>query len=387
MKMNDYFEQVPVENNCLPGKQKAFGTRVQKYLPGGKFPLWEKADIAIIGISEYRNVHKENCTSAASQARKALYELSPADKKMKIADLGNLKTGRSIDDSLAALRDVMSELLGKNTVPLILGGSKDLTLAMFRAYEANKRTINLTAVDSRPGMGSRHYPETEAADQSYLSRIISSRSKHLFNYSNIGYQSCFTDREETRLLEDLLFDSFRLGMVRENLKEMEPVLRDTDLLMISMSSIRQSDAPAVLFPSPNGFPGEEVCQLAWYGGQSERLTSLALFDWYGRYDRRYQTAHQAAQIAWYFIDGYYKRKSEYPFNPSRECTKFIVNLTDTGSEIVFYKSNKSDRWWMEVPSSKLPKSLMVACSYEDYQRACHQEVPERWWQNFRKVNH
>ena len=387
MELTDYFEPVSVDSDYRLGEKTAFGNFVHKYLEKKKIPEWEKADIALMGISEYRGAHRDNCSNAADQARKCLYELSRTDEKMKIADLGNLRAGKSLEDSYAALRDVMAELLAKNTIPMILGGSRDLTLAMFRSYEISNRTINLTAVDSRAGMGSDHYPDIDVKEKSYLSTIISSKSKYLFNYTNIGYQSFFAGKNETRLLEDLMFDSFRLGLVRENLAETEPVLRDTDLLMISMSSIRQSDAPAALFPSPNGFQGEEVCQLAWYGGKSERLTSLAVVDWYGSYDRRYHTAHQAAQIAWYFIDGYYKRKGEYPFNPSKECTKYIVNLTGSGNEIIFYKSSKSERWWMEVPSSKLPRSLMVACSYEDYRKACRQEVPERWWQNFRKINH
>jgi formiminoglutamase len=189
---------------------------------------------------------------------------------MKIADLGNLRTGTTTDDSLAALRDMVSVLLTENkTIPLILGGTRDLTLGMFRAYEQNERTINLTAVDSQPGTGILSLPGN-VKEKSYLSSIISSRSKYLFNYSNIGYQSYFAGTDETNLLDDMLFDFFRLGMARENLTEMEPVIRDTDLLMISMSSVRQSDAPASIFPSPNGFTGEEVCQLAWYGGKSER---------------------------------------------------------------------------------------------------------------------
>ncbi|MGF1584046.1 MAG: arginase family protein [Bacteroidales bacterium] len=385
MDLRDYFDPVTLEADYLLGADNVFGTHVRKHMKGNDFPAWDNADIALIGISEYRSVHKDNCADAANMARKCLYELSKTDNKMNIADLGNLREGKNIEDSLAALRDVMAELLSKNTIPLLLGGNRELTLAMFRAYEKINKTINLTAIDRQPGLAGNHY--NNVRQPSYLSSIISSKSKHLFNYSNIGYQSYFALSDEIKLLEDMLFDSFRLGAVKENLKEMEPVIRDTDLLMISMSSIRQSDAPASVNTSPNGFFGEEVCQLAWYGGKSERLSSIAIFDWYGSYDMRSHTAHQAAQISWYFIDGFYKRKGEYPFNSSKDCTKYIVNLSRPDGEIIFYKSNRSERWWMEVPSSKLPKSLLVACSYEDYQKACRQELSERWWQNFKKINH
>ena len=385
MEIKDYCDPVSVITDYRLGEKNVLGTLVQKNLPAKPFPDWKNADIAILGISEYRNSFKDNCTGGADQARKCLYELSRISNKIKIADLGNLREGRTIEDGMAALRDVMARLLEKNTFPLILGGTRDLALGMYGAYEKNKITVNLTAVDSRPGLASGHYEEISRS--SYLSSIISSKSKYLFNYSNIGYQSYFAGIAETNLLEDMLFDFFRLGMVRENLAEMEPVLRDTDLLMISMSSVRQCDSPASIFPSPNGLTGEELCQLAWYGGQSEKLSSMAICDWHPEYDHRYHTAHLAAHAAWYFIDGFYKRNSEYPFNRAGDFTRYILSLSGSGNVITFYKSNRSERWWMEVPSSKLPSGLMVPCSYQDYQRACRQEVPERWWRNFKKINH
>jgi formiminoglutamase len=384
MEIRDYFEPVTVLPDYRLGENKAFGSWISQHRSAMEFPDWKSADLAIMGVSEFRYACRENSADAADQARKCLYELSCTNRKMKIADLGNLRPGNTPEDSLAAIRDIISLLLEKNTIPILLGGTADLAYGMFNAYEKNKRTINITAVDNQPGLSSRYFDQVKI--KSFLSKIISSQSKCLFNYSNIGYQSYFTGPEETGLLEDLLFDFFRLGLARENIIGMEPVIRDTDLLMISLSAVRQSDAPAAIFPSPNGFTGEEICQLAWYGGKSERLSCIALFDWHPGFDTRMQTAHLSAHIAWYFIDGFYKRKGEYPFNPAKDCTRYIVNLSGAGGDINFFKSSKSDRWWMEVPSDKLPASLLVACSYDDYQKACKQEVPERWWQNFRKIN-
>ena len=385
MDIKDYFEPVTIKAHYRRGEKNALGTYTEQYIPYKDFPAWENADIVIFGLSDYRSIQLDECPDASNQARKCLYELTPPVGKMKIADLGNLITGKTIEDTFAAIRDITSLIIENGKIPLIFGGTKDLALGLFNGYEKNEMTVNLTALDSMPGLSSYHNDKVKR--KSYLSRIISSRSKFLFNYTSIGYQSYFAGVDEINILDDMQFDSFRLGKVRENISEMEPVMRDTDLLVISMSSIRQADAPASLFPSPNGFTGEEACQLAWYGGTSERLSSIALFDWHSKYDSRFHTAHQAAHIAWYFIEGYYKRRGEYPFNSSKDCTKYIVNLSGAGNNIVFYKSQKSERWWMEIPSSRLPSSLMVACSFEDYQKACRQEVPDRWWQNFKKTNY
>jgi formiminoglutamase len=385
MEIHDYFDPVTVKTDYRLGEKNVFGAKVQKNLSEKSFPDWQKADIALVGISEYRQSRENNSADTANKTRKYLYELSKPEGKINVTDLGNLKVGNTIEDSCAALRDIMSALLERNIFPVLIGGTSQLALAMFKAYENNQKTINLTSIDRQPGLAGNHFDDSP--EQSYLGRIISEKSRFLFNYANIGYQSYFTLSDEIKLLDDLLFDAFRLGVVRDDIREMEPVLRDTDMLVISMSAVRQSDAPAAITASPNGFTGEEICQLAWYGGKSERLTSIAFHDWYHEYDRRDQTSHLAAQVIWYFIDGYYRRKGEYPFNTSRDSTKYIVDLSGPGTEIVFYKSTRSERWWMEIPSSKLPRSLLVACSYEDYQKACRQEVPDRWWQNFKKINH
>jgi hypothetical protein len=96
-----------------------------------------------------------------------------------------------------------------------------------------------------------------------------------------------------------------------------------------------------------------------------------------------------AQIIWYFIEGYNYRSNEYPFGSKENYLKYIVPFED--EELVFYKSNKTERWWIEIPffsnvNNKLKKNTLLPCSYEDYLRACDQEIPERWWKAQRK-NH
>ncbi len=58
-----------------------------------------------------------------------------------------------------------------------------------------------------------------------------------------------------------------------------------------------------------------------------------------------QEAVLIAQIIWYFIEGYQFRSGEYPFGSKDNYLKYIVPLEE--EELVFYKSNKTDRWWIE----------------------------------------
>jgi hypothetical protein len=77
---------------------------------------------------------------------------------------------------------------------------------------------------------------------------------------------------------------------------------------------------------------------------------------------------------WYFIDGVSQRKGDFPVGSKRDYMRFTVQLDDFKDVIVFYKSNKSERWWMEVPypakeGSKYERHHMAPCDREDYDNA------------------
>jgi formiminoglutamase len=161
-------------------------------------------------------------------------------------------------------------------------------------------------------------------------------------------------------------------------------------MSFDISAIRQSDAPGNGNASPNGFYGEEACQITRYAGMSDKLSSFGIYEINPAFDNNKQTAHLAAQMIWYFVDGFYNRKKDYPIVDKAEYTKYRVSITNHEHEIVFYKSNKSDRWWMDVPyplnhQIKFERHHMVPCSYSDYQTACSDEMPDRWWQTYQKL--
>jgi hypothetical protein len=59
--------------------------------------------------------------------------------------------------------------------------------------------------------------------------------------------------------------------------------------------------------------------------------------------------------------------------------KYHVRVTDLDDDLIFVKSNLTDRWWIELQAEK-DQTLYVACSHEDYLKANRNEVPDRWVQ-------
>jgi hypothetical protein len=84
------------------------------------------------------------------------------------------------------------------------------------------------------------------------------------------------------------------------------------------------------------------------------------------------------------------RLEDFPIGSKKDYQKYRVALSQFKDEIIFYKSPKSNRWWIEVPyhpkeQSKYLRHYMVPCNYDDYQTAMQDEVPDLWWKTYQKI--
>ena len=281
-----------------------------------------------------------------------------------------------------ALREVIHSLLCSNITVILIGGTQELTVPVFQAFEPIKSKINLTTIDRTIDFLK---DSVKNSSETYLNELLL-KKRYLFKYCNLGHQVYLTDKNNLELIGKLFHDAYRLGDIRSNISLVEPVLRDTDLVSMDIGVVRQSDAPGFFSPSPNGFYAEEACQLARYAGLSERVSVFGIFEVNPKLDDRSQTLNLAAQLAWHFIDGFVCRNEEFPDEHNSNFKTFIVGHSDLDYEITFYKSLITERWWMQIPSPKTKESVIVSCSYEDYLSACEQEVPDIWWKSFQKLS-
>jgi len=390
MDISIFFETIDLEeyHPAEKTKRKLMGDVVRAYTLPGDFPSLDHAEIAIIGVSEDRSsVRNSGCGQAPDLIRHEFYQLFEGSFKSNIIDLGNIIQGHTIEDTYFALTSVLAELLDRNIVPVILGGGQDLTFCQYKAYEKISRIINIAAIDPQFDLG--HSGEI-LDSRSYMSHIILQQPNFLFNYTNLGYQTYFVDQQAITLMKNLFFDTYRLGMVRADMEEVEPMVRNADMISVDISAVRMSDAPGNENAAPHGFYGEEMCQIMRYAGLSDKLSSIGFYEYNPKYDRHGQTAQLISQMLWYFIDGFCNRKGEFPPDKKKDMVKFTVTLKDFKDEVIFYKSSKTERWWMEVPirgkhPSRYERHHLVPCSYQDYQTACQNVLPDRWWQTYQKL--
>jgi formiminoglutamase len=347
----------------------------------------EDFDLAIIGIEENRgNIQNKGVEDGQINIRREFYNLyAPySDKPLRIIDLGNMKLGAKLKDSYFGLASVMLNLLTNNIIPIIIGGTHDNTFGQFLGYQELYTLINMVVVDEKIDLDDPHH-QVDAT--SYMMPILAHNPNYLFNYSHLGYQTYLNDPQAIGMLDALNFDCIRLGIVRQNIEEVEPVLRDADMLSIDISAIRMADAPGRAGATPNGFSGEELCQIARYAGLSDKLTSIGIYEYNPHYDNQNQTSQLIAQMVWYFVEGYYSRRGDFPINMNN-FLKFTVKFEQYDHELVFWKSKTTERWWMELPygdKKKYARHQMVPCSYADYEMACKDELPDRWMKVYNKL--
>ena len=375
MNIQSFFE--PVADFLLekPYTENTFFRQIHVY--GENFPDLKGIQIALVGIKEGRGTKKpESIERGSTEIREKLYELKKGLVPYRVADLGDIISGETLNDTYQNLRQVGDFLMKQQILPIYFGGSHDLDYGQYLSYQKMKKLISMVTVDSKVDM-----EESGPEDDRHTQEIVLHQPNFLFSYTHLAYQSFLVDPTLINVMEKLYFEHVRLGQMRERFHEIEPLVRDADLVSIDLSAIESADAPGAVDAQPFGLKAEDACQICWFAGMNEKLSSIGIYG-YDPYfdDAKNKTAKIAAVMIWYFIEGFYARKDSLSFK-SADYIKYTVSMDAKPSTLVFYKSKRSGKWWMEIPhseGSRYDRFSTVPCSYSDYQLAQKGEIPERW---------
>ncbi|MCH4553127.1 formimidoylglutamase [Aestuariibaculum lutulentum] len=363
---------------------QALGKKIKIHSVKKGFPDLEDVDIAVFGVLENRNdINYIGETFQLNEVRKTFYSLFPGSWSTTVADLGDIQRGETVEDTYFALKSTVSELIKQNIIPVIIGGTQDLTYAVYRAYDNIQPMVNLVNVDCRFDLGDSSKP---IKNNSFMGKIILDEPYNLFNYATIGYQTYFNSQEEKDLMDNLYFEAYRLGEVSNNVTIVEPVMRDANMVSVDLTSVRGSEVSLKQKFSPNGLDGKEICAMARYAGISNKVSSFGIYEYKPSKDDD-MTSMLMSQMLWYFIEGVNCRVNDEDFSDDASYQKFISLVED--QELVFYKSIKTGRWWIEIPflsnvNNKLKRHTLLPCMHQDYIDACQNKVPERWYKAFQK---
>lgn len=315
-------------------------------------------------------------TNSPNQIRKELYQLAGLGK-INIVDFGNLKQASSHKGNYLALRDVVDYLNELGVVTIVLGGSQDFSYGVCQAYRNNK-FFSFCTIDAF--LDVKKGKETFNANN-YLSRIFSSQP-NIFQFSLLAYQSHYVAKEYFSKTKGI-GTHIRLGQLRDDITLAEPVFRNSDFLSFDLGTLKHNEAPGIQ-KLPNGLHTEDACQLAKYAGLSSRLNVFGLFGIDTKIEGAEITLQLAAQVVWYFIQGFLQRNRSKP----EDGDGFIVNkveITQLNTPLIFYKNTETNQWWIEVQSIE-NKTIYVACSEKDFIDASNNEIPDFWLKYIQKID-
>lgn len=332
-----------------------------------EMPDLSLTDIVIVGCGETRGAGvPASHLSAPDWIRTEFYQLYYWHTDVTIADVGNIKKGSTLKDTYAALKMVLTELTAAGKIVIILGGTHDLTLAQYAMYADQHKIIDAVCVDALINLSI----DSLKRDENFLMEMLTGEPNYIRHYNHIAFQSYYVHPHMLETMDKLRFDCFRVGTVKGEIDEMEPVIRNAQLVSFDISAIAHAFAPANGI-TPNGLNGEEACVLMRYAGMSTNTNTIGIYGYMPQKDKERLTAKQISHMLWYIIDGRSKGKREAQLTEKEAFNEYHIVFAEV--DTVFLQSKKTGRWWMQMPDKRF-----IACSYKDYLLAGSNEIPERW---------
>ncbi|PCJ63171.1 MAG: hypothetical protein COA58_16405 [Bacteroidetes bacterium] len=366
--LEQYFTKITLDEDYRPYE---LGSVIQKNTQ--IFPDLKNISIAILGVVS--DLHTNGC----SNIRKELYKLvTHTSLETKIADLGDITEGATPAETHLIIKSVTKELQQKKILTILLGTSLDQGEALYHSFENTETSIETSLISS-------HLPLLE---YQLLRRICTYKPNYLSNINAIAFQSHYIPPKALDTLENLNFGHLRLGTLKSDIEESEIYLRNSEVVLFDLNAIKHCDAPATTQTQPNGLTGEEACQISRYAGVSDSTKCFGIFEYYPENDKNHLTAKTIAQLLWYFLDGFVGRANDAP-QLHDEFVKYRCDINDNQPPILFLKSKRTNRWWMQIEHPTNPSEdklkLTFPCSYLDYQFSASGELPQRYMNAIKRL--
>lgn len=306
----------------------------------------EKPVVALLGIDE----------TTSDSIRRQLYITAYSFTQFTLVDLGNVRNTNS-----EFIIPILNELNSNDVNIILLGSNRSHFDSQINAF--NNKIFNIAFIEKSGNI---------LFDKKVTKSL--SKSNNIEKAKLIAYQSHLLN--PSKLEREKLNHSMRLGQLRGDHKEIEPILRDVDLAMFNLDSIRYSEVPGIKNTSPSGLTSEEACQILKYIGLNSKTNIIDIIGYDPKYDFHNQGAMLVSQLLWYYLDGIDKKVYD-DYSNGRAMTHFVVDLNDYSLSLEFIQSKKTGRWWVGIPETEDKKAFFLPCSEDDFEKAKNNEISRR----------
>lgn len=298
-----------------------------------------------------------------------LNTLSPTPKKACFIDVGQCKRGKTKKESKFIISETL-KILSQFHVPIIINNIDNIDITNY--VEETIQHISYPTIVS--------IEETIAGKNAKQLHKISCTYEHT-KLINIAYQEYLTMTEDVQYFKHNYNIAKRLGVVRKNIQNTEPYLRDAAITHCHTSAIRHSDFPAN--KNPNGLYAEEICQLVWFAGYSN---SLKLLNIISQKTANKTSVELLSHIIWHALDGISQKPEEKLLFDEQNLRKKFIKSDIFEQDILFVENFITKQTWIEIPTDKKQETRKLPVSHADYQIFTKGEIANNWINEVLRIN-
>ena len=301
-----------------------------------------------------------------SRLRKEFYTLSSFDFEVSICDLGDLMSGKTQADTRYVLEEILTFCYNKNAIPVVIGGSVDLSYALFSALNFHQKGINYAHISNIASLSNEG---EEISEANYLHKILTKKEASLRNFHLLGYQRHLNEIALLKLMKEVDFDVLRLADMMNTTERAEPFFRRADMVTLNCDAVESFSEAFSTNPQVNGLNRREICAYMKEIGLSENLKTVGVFNFNA--DSKNLLNHQLmAQMLWYLIEGINIQRT----HPKERSYDTFVVLIDN-RDFSFKRDTFSGLWYF-AKGKDVKK--WIPCSREDYENAKRGELNKRF---------
>ncbi|HMO80926.1 MAG TPA: formimidoylglutamase [Pyrinomonadaceae bacterium] len=239
---------------------------------------YAEADIVIVGCPQdegvRRNNGREGVALAPARIREQFYLLTPFNISRKICDIGDVKIGRTLEETHDNHLEIVKKVLSDGKRLIVLGGGNDISYPDGRAMSEVFGTENWIAVNVDSHLDVR-VAEQRNSGTPYRQLLEEKLLLPKYFYE-VGFQTHFCSPVYYDYIRELGVHRISLEMLRSRSEPDQEIREQIRLNFINHSSsmstffgfdidaVRASDAPGSSAPSPLGLRAGEFIQLVKY---------------------------------------------------------------------------------------------------------------------------
>lgn len=313
--------------------------------------------IVLVFVSDFRGAQAGDQFYDYATVRDCLYRLSKLDFEVQIADLGNLISGKTLQDTHYAIQEIVSSCLYKNSIPIIIGGGNDLSYSLFYTLNFHQKNNHYTHISSEVSLSAEG---EEISEKNFLTKLFSAKNFSLKDFHFLGYQKHLNEVDSVHLIEEVEFDIIRLVEMMGSTENMEPFFRRADLVTLDCNAVESIGEGFSIRSQVNGLNKREICNYTKEIGLGEKLKTVGIFNFNAGSTNPLH--HQLlAQMIWYLIEGINIQKT-HP--KERTYETFTVLLGE--KDYPFVRDTFSNLWYY---GNDEDIEKCIPCSRQDYENA------------------